>query len=75
MSDMSDMSHTLNMTSNNNFNYCSFECYYCDKFTPTTDQREYEKHVVFNHRNKPSYPSMTDLNKNNLKPQGKKWEI
>jgi replicative DNA helicase Mcm len=69
---MSDRSDT---TPNNHFNYYSFECYYCDKLPSTTNEEEYLKHVVLNHNNKPAYPSLPDLEKNNLKPQGKKWEI
>jgi replicative DNA helicase Mcm len=53
----------------------SYECYYCNKFSSTTNESEYEKHVVLSHNNKPSYPSMADLEKNNLKPKGKSWEI
>jgi len=48
--------------------------YYCKNFQPTTNQREYEKHVVLYHTNKPAYPSKADLEKNNLKSQGKIWE-
>jgi hypothetical protein len=51
------------------------ECYYCDKFVPTAYEKEYLKHVVLSHNNKPAYPSLADLNKNNLKPKGKRWEI
>ena len=48
-----------------------FECYYCDKFLATTNQTDYEKHVVLNHNNKSAYPSKADLLNNNIKPQGK----
>ena len=54
---------------------CLFECYYCDKFLPTTNENEYRKHVVLTHHNKPAYPSIVDLEKNNLKPHEKYWEI
>jgi hypothetical protein len=37
--------------------------------------KEVEKHIVLNHFDRLCYPSMADLSKNNLKPQGKKWEI
>jgi hypothetical protein len=40
-----------------------FECYYCDKFSPTTNEQNYLKHVVLNHENKPAYPSLSDLKK------------
>jgi hypothetical protein len=33
------------------------------------------KHVVLKHPNKNAYPGLIDLEKNNLKPKGKKWEI
>jgi hypothetical protein len=48
---------------------------WCDKFLATTNQTNYEKHVVLNHNSKPCYPSLADLKKNNLKSQGKSWEI
>jgi hypothetical protein len=54
---------------------CLFECYYCDVFTPTDNEDKYLKHVVLNHESKPAYPSKADLEKNNLKSRGKKWEI
>jgi hypothetical protein len=53
----------------------SYECYYCDKFDPTDNRDDYEKHVVLSHDGKLAYPSKVDLEKNNLKPQGKEWEI
>ena len=46
---MSNMSYTSNIIPNTHCNHYSFECYYCDKFTSTTDQRVGEKHVVLNH--------------------------
>ncbi|MER5174627.1 MAG: hypothetical protein ABJB76_08505 [Candidatus Nitrosocosmicus sp.] len=54
---------------------CLHECYYCDRFIPTDNRETYQKHVVLSHENKPAYPSLVDLEKNKLKPQGKKWEI
>jgi replicative DNA helicase Mcm len=71
----SDMSYRSDTIPNHHFNPYSFECYYCDKFLPTNNEKEYLKHVVLNHNNKPAYPSIADLEKNNIKPQGKKWEI
>jgi uncharacterized C2H2 Zn-finger protein len=67
---------------NNNQQYCIFnqdksilyKCYYCD-FIPTNDKDDYEKHVVLSHDRKLAYPSLADLEKNNLKPKGKHWEI
>jgi hypothetical protein len=52
----------------------SYECYYCDKFVPTDNRDDYEKHVVLIHDGKLAYPSLLDLKKHNLKPQGKSWE-
>jgi hypothetical protein len=54
---------------------CLFECYYCVVFISTDNEDEYLRHVFLNHYNKPAYPSLTDMEKNNLKPKGKKWEI
>ena len=53
----------------------SYECYYCDEFAPTDNRNDYEKHVVLLHDGKLAYPSKDDLVKNNLKPQGRSWEI
>jgi predicted transcriptional regulator len=52
-----------------------YECYYCNDFVSITNEREYMKHVVLKHPNKNAYPGLIDLEKNNLKPKGKKWEI
>ena len=52
----------------------SYECYYCDKFVPTNNRNDYEKHIVLSHDGKLAYPSLLDLKKHNLKPQGKSWE-
>ena len=55
------------MMSNNVFltqiNLDSYECYYCDYFTPTDDKDDYEKHVVLFHDGKLAYPSLADLEK------------
>jgi hypothetical protein len=53
----------------------SYECYYCDEFAPTDNRDDYEKHVVLSHDGKLAYPSLSYLEKNNLKSQEKKWEI
>ena len=53
----------------------SYECYYCDKFDLTGNRDDYEKHVVLYHDGKLAYPSKVDLERNNLKPQGREWEI
>jgi hypothetical protein len=51
-----------------------YGCYYSNNFQPTTNQREYEKHVVLYHTDKPAYPSLADL-KNNITPRGKNWKF
>ena len=50
-----------------------FECYYCNDFFD--NNREYEKHVISKHPGKTAYPGLIDLERYNLKPKGKKWEI
>ena len=52
-----------------------FECYYCNEFVPTNIRNDYGKHVVLSHYGKLAYPSLSGLKSNNLKPQGKSWEI
>jgi hypothetical protein len=49
------------------------ECYYCD-FKPT-NELEYRKHGNKKHFNKPLYPNKATLERHNLKPQGRVWEI
>jgi len=44
-------------------------------FAPTDNRDDYETHVILSHDGKLAYPSIADLNKNNLKPQGKQWEV
>ncbi len=51
-----------------------FECYYCDKFSATTNKKDYEKHVVLNHDNKLAYPTLADLIKMQIPSKGKEWE-
>jgi hypothetical protein len=52
-----------------------YECYYCAKFTPTTDEIEYQKHVLNIHPQKRLYPSLSELEELRIKPKGKRWEI
>ena len=52
-----------------------FECYYCNNFQPTINQKEDEKHEVLNHPNKLSYSSLVDLKRMNMSLKGKKWKI
>jgi uncharacterized C2H2 Zn-finger protein len=50
-----------------------FRCYYnCDIQFNT--EKEYVKHCVMTHENKPAFPSLVDIEKQGLKPQGKRWE-
>ncbi len=49
--------------------------YYCYRCEFETDiQTEYEKHCVLMHPDKPGYPSLSDIQKDGLKPLGKPWE-
>jgi hypothetical protein len=51
-----------------------FECYYCDTFQ-TDDQDDYEHHVINKHGlGHPCYPSKMDIERLELKAQGKSWE-
>jgi hypothetical protein len=54
-------------------NFIIFKCYYC-KYQ-TNVEREYQCHVVLKHPGKLAYPSKADLEKIELKPQAKSWEI
>jgi hypothetical protein len=52
-----------------------FECYHCGNFQ-STDNKDYERHVVLNHPSKPAYPCKMDLERHpGMKAQGKSWEI
>jgi len=44
----------------------SYACYYCDKFVPTDNRDDCEKHVVLSHDGKLVFPSKADLKRNNL---------
>ena len=50
-----------------------YDCYYCT--FKTNIQKDYQKHVIFTHPEKPCYPSKADLEKLGLKAQGQSWEI
>jgi len=52
-----------------------YECYYCDEFVPTDNRDIYEKNVILSHDGKLAYPSLTYLEKRNLKPPRKKWKV
>jgi hypothetical protein len=49
-----------------------YSCYWCNY--ETDSQTEYERRGVLNHPHKPGYPSLADIEKDGLKPQGKLWE-
>jgi hypothetical protein len=69
-----DVNHDCDKNMSINSSYL-YECYYCNEFAPTDNRDAYEKHVVLFHDGKLAYPSLADLEKNNLKPKGKYWEI
>ncbi len=49
-----------------------YSCYRCRY--ETDSQNEYDRHCVINHPNKAASPSLADIEKDGLKPQGKPWE-
>jgi hypothetical protein len=51
----------------------SYSCYHCDGFH-TGNQDYYENHMARCHFRLPAYPSVADLQRYGLKPQGKSWE-
>jgi hypothetical protein len=51
-----------------------FRCYHCDTFQ-TNDEDQYKSHNAMKHYSRPIFPTTADLEKHNLKPQGKSWEI
>lgn len=52
-----------------------YECYYCDKFTPTSDEIKYQKHGITTHPKKRLYPTLSELKEMGIEPKGKRWEI
>jgi hypothetical protein len=52
----------------------SYECYYCNVFTPTFNRQEYENHIVRKHFGKNAYPSKFELERLGIEPKGKSWE-
>jgi proteasome lid subunit RPN8/RPN11 len=67
--------HTTGVSANTKLNDTSiYDCYYCTSFK-TDIKKDYEKHVVFTHPERPCYPSKADLEKLRLKAQAKDWEI
>ena len=52
-----------------------YECYYCDKFIPTIEEVNYQKHVISSHPTKRLYPSLSELKEMRIKLKGKRWEI
>lgn len=54
------------------------KCYYCDKkgsIFETNSELEYHRHGNQKHFNRPMYPNLATIQKHDLKPQGKEWEI
>ena len=54
------------------------KCYYCDKkgsIFETNSEVEYHRHGNQKHFNRPIYPNLATIQKHDLKPQGKEWEI
>jgi hypothetical protein len=51
-----------------------YECYYCNKFAPTTDEVKYQAHVLSSHPKKRLYPILSELKEMGIKPKGKRWE-
>lgn len=49
-----------------------YECYYCAKFTPTTDEIEYQKHVLNIHSQKKTIPFSIWTGRIENKTKGKK---
>jgi hypothetical protein len=67
--DVSQASHVSPTTAE------QFQCYYCDSFK-TNSNDDYEGHTIMKHgQGHPCYPSKADLEKLELKAQGKRWEI
>lgn len=64
--------YSNNLFFNEKRNKLIYFCYRCE--FKTDSQNEYEKHSVLNHPNKPAYPSLADIEKDDLTPQGKSWE-
>jgi hypothetical protein len=52
----------------------AYLCYYCEDCN-TAIKENYEDHVVLKHPGKPAYPNKAEIEKLELKPQGKDWEI
>lgn len=64
--DKDDILHTLPST-----DYPTL-CYYCDYKPDSKDH--YERHVIFRHEHCLAYPNKAEIEKRELKPQGKDWE-
>lgn len=52
----------------------TFECDYCDSFSPTNIRIDYERHVISNHPGKLAYPDMDSKTKGESLLQDKSWE-
>lgn len=62
-----------NVFSDKEKNKIIYSCYHGCNFQ-THSKQEYQKHYVINHPGKPAYPTIADILKNGLTPQGKPWE-
>jgi hypothetical protein len=51
-----------------------FKCYHCNHFQ-TDNEKDYESHNAINHYRLPAYPTIADLERHGLEPQGKSCEI
>ena len=60
----------VGLSSNNEL----YECYYCEKFSPTNNKLSYEKHVLNIHHKKRAYPFLSELKEMGIAPKGKSWE-
>jgi hypothetical protein len=51
-----------------------YDCYYCMSYQ-TNNEKDYERHIISKHPKKQAYPTKAELEKHNLTPQGKSWEV
>jgi hypothetical protein len=50
-----------------------YQCYYCNYEAKYNEA--YDKHVVLTHPGRPAHPNKAEIEKRELKPQGKDWEV
>ena len=78
IAEMSDPVSYSSYTSYSDGNGKLFKCYYCEKngnIFQTINEIDYLKHGVKRHPNKPMFPNNAAIVENDLKPQGKEWEV